>query len=162
MARRRPQRGEGVSRGAWGAIHPLLDLHGQTGDEARRLAHAFLRERRLDGERTVVLVTGKGMHSAGMRPVLLGEVEDLLRGLRGTVVAGFSRLHGGGGFRVELTRRPPEPEPRGRPHAALDRAGPELLRRAEEALWELGIQPTPALLDAEVRRLLREGGGGEP
>jgi hypothetical protein len=162
MTRRRPHRGdEGVSREAWGAIHPLLDLHGHTGDEARRRAGAWMRERRAEGVRTVVLVTGRGMHSAGMRPVLLGEVEDLLRSLRGTVVAAFSRLHGGGGFRVELGRVPPPREPRVRPHAALDGAAPELRRRAEDALWELGIQPTPALLDAEVRRLLREG-GGEP
>jgi hypothetical protein len=30
---------------------------------------------------------------------------------------------------------------------------PELRRRVEEALWELGVNPTPDLVRAEVRRL---------
>jgi hypothetical protein len=164
MARRPdPRRPHGVSREAWGAVHPLLDLHGATGDEARRRAEVWLRDRCTDGVRTVVVVTGRGRHSGGF-PVLRGEIEDLLRGLKGTLVAEFSLVSGGGGFRVELRRevrreaisRPASPP------AILRNADPGLLRRAHEALWELGVTPTPALLQAEMRRLLREGGGEAP
>jgi hypothetical protein len=141
----------------WGSIHPLLDLHGLTADEARVRAGAWLRARRDERVRTVQLVTGRGNRSAGP-PVLLGEVEHLLHGLRGSVVESYGPLPGGGGFLVELVRPAPPPA---RPDALAERrvraSAPELRRRAEEALWELGIEPTPALLAAEIRRLEREG-----
>jgi len=136
-----------------GSVHPLLDLHGHTGDEAARRAEGWLRDRRAAGESTVVVVTGRGNRSAGP-PVLRAEIEHLLAGLAGSVVDAFEPLEGGGGFRVTLCRsatiptRPVEPGP----PAGVDA---ELLRRAEEALWELGIAPTPALLRAEIRRLRR-------
>ena len=145
-----------------GTVHPLLDLHGLTGGEARLRAESWLRARQAEGARTVVLVTGRGNRSQGL-PVLRGEIEVLLDSLVGALVARFTLVDGGGGFRVEL--RPPPPAPRASP--ALDRAkvereyGPELLRRAEEALWDLGIAPTPALLRAEIRRILAEEGAPE-
>jgi hypothetical protein len=152
VPRKRPRKDP--SGASWGSLHPLLDLHGLTGDEARLRADAWLRARRADGLRTVLLVTGRGNRSAGP-PVLRGEVEDLLHGLRGELVEDFTFLPGGGGFQVELAR----PEPRRAPTLAEKRlrsTAPELRRRAEETLWDLGIAPTPALLAAEIQRLMRE------
>jgi hypothetical protein len=153
---RHPHRG-GVPRDAWGAIHPQLDLHGLTADEAARTAERWLRARQADGDRTVVIVTGRGVHSPGGVAVLPGEIEHLLRRLKGTVVAAFSGAPGGGGFHVEL-RRPPSPAISRDSPRLVPAADPELLRRAHEALWELGVAPTPALLAAEIRRLKGEGG----
>jgi Smr domain len=137
-------------------VHPLLDLHGLTGDEALRRAEGWLRARAADGERTVVIVTGRGSHSSGL-PVLRPEIEHLLEGLRGSTVAGWEPTHGSGGFRVRL--RPPAPLP-GEAVAAAEtlvrQYPPELRLRAEESLAELGITPTPALLRAEIRRIAAE------
>ncbi|HEX8362750.1 MAG TPA: Smr/MutS family protein [Longimicrobium sp.] len=143
---------------SWGSLHPLLDLHGLTGDDARVRADAWLRARRGDGVRTVLLVTGRGNRSAGP-PVLRGEVEDLLHGLSGELVESFSPLPGGGGFQVELARpEPPRPLTLAQERAArrVRSTAPELRRRAEETLWELGIAPTPALLAAEIQRIQEE------
>lgn len=169
-ARRRAGGGGGAGRPhglPWHEIHPTLDLHGDTADEARVRAERWLRERRREGVRVVRIVTGKGLHSAGP-PVLPGEIADLLRRLHGSVVAGWEGEAGGGAYRVEL-RRPetaPGRQPAGKgksaPDARVDtesgRDDPELRRRAEESLAGLGITPTPALLTAEMRRLAREGG----
>lgn len=143
---------------AWDELHPSLDLHGETAESARRRAERWLRAQQADGVRTVRLITGRGLHSPGP-PVLPGEIQELLRMLRGTLVAGFSREPGGGAFRVELAR--PERRPAAPPRP-LDRRlhDPELRGRAEENLVELGVTPTPALLEAEMRRLLAEGEGG--
>lgn len=142
-----------------GTVHPFLDLHGLTGDEAARRTERWLRDRQADGVRTVIVVTGRGLRSAGL-PVLRAEVEHLLAGLAGTVVAEWESAHGGGSFLVRL--RGAAPAGRAAPPALpplLRAAPPELRRRAEEALWELGVAPTPALLEAEIRRLLAEEGG---
>jgi hypothetical protein len=89
--------------------------------------------------------------------VLRGEIEHLLVQLAGEVVARWHVAGGGGGFRVEL-RPPPVSAPRD--DAALLRGVPaELRRRAEEALAELGIAPTPALVRAEIRRIVAEEEG---
>lgn len=159
---RKPPRGRD-SGPWWGSLYPLLDLHGLTGDDARIRADAWLRARRDERVRTVMLVTGRGNRSAGP-PVLLGEVEHLLHGLRGGVVESFTFLPGGGGFQVELARpAPPPPRTVAEERAArrVRTSAPELRRRAEESLWELGIAPTPALLDAEIQRLLRAEPEGE-
>jgi hypothetical protein len=146
----------------WDAVYPTLDLHGHTADEAHERARRWLTERQAQGDRTVRIITGKGLHSAGL-PVLPGTIEALLRSLRGTVVARSAPEPGGGVFRVELRapvapRRAPRP---GRPAPPVPDLSPEgeLHRRAEETLWELGITPTPELIAAEVRRLRREAGG---
>ena len=139
-------------------MHPLLDLHGMTGGEARLRTESWLRARQAEGVRTVIVVTGRGNRSFGL-PVLRGEVEHLLDGLLGTLVAGWELTDGGGGFRVELRR--PETAPRAAEPSrrAMEREmGPALLRQAEEALWELGIAPTPALIRAEAKRILAERG----
>lgn len=138
-----------------GSIHPLLDLHGHTGEEARRLTARWLRDRQAAGELTVVVVTGRGNRSAGP-PVLRAEIEHLLAGLAGSLVEGFEPVQGGGGFQVTVRRPPRTPAPPADP-TPLAGVDAELLRRAEEALWELGVAPTPALLRAEIRRLRRGG-----
>lgn len=151
----------------WDRIHPTLDLHGETGDDARELAERWLLERRRDGERVVRIVTGRGLHSVGP-PVLPGVISELLRRLRGTVVAAWEGEPGGGAYRVELRRPEPRSGPRGpggsapspaaAGPAAPSRENAELRRRAEESLAELGITPTQALIAAEMRRLSREEG----
>lgn len=110
------------------------------------------------------IVTGRGLHSVGP-PVLPGEIAGLLRRLKGSVVADWAGEPGGGVYRVELRRAG-----RGRPAAGAPMPGnsavsgsvpardPELRRRAEESLADLGIKPTPALLAAEMRRLAGETG----
>ncbi|HEX2191535.1 MAG TPA: Smr/MutS family protein [Longimicrobiaceae bacterium] len=151
--RKRPARSAPVLRGD---VHPTLDLHGHTADEALRRAESWLRERQRDGVRTVRVVTGRGTRSAGP-PVLRGEVGALLDSLRGSLVSYFTLDSGGGAFRVELERARSGPR-RAAPSRLLPRADPDLRRRAEEALWELGVDPTPPLLEAEIRRILREAG----
>jgi hypothetical protein len=138
-------------------VHPLLDLHGLTADEARRRAGAWLRARAADGERTVVIVTGRGSHSRGL-PVLRPEIEQLLHELQGSTVERWEPTADGGSFRVALRPPPASIDPGAADAASLRRHPPELRRRAEESLAELGITPTPALLHAEIRRILGEGG----
>lgn len=159
MPRRRRPRASRPPRPspAWDAIYPTLDLHGETADSARLRAERWLRERQRDGEPTVRLITGRGLHSVGP-PVLPGEIADLLRALQGDVVADSEREPGGGVVRVRL--RPPPPSPRrstGTPTARrrTDPADAALRREAEEALAELGIDATPELVEAEIRRRKR-------
>jgi hypothetical protein len=155
--RRRPSR-PGSRSDAWDALYPALDLHGETAESARRRAERWLRAQQVEGERTVRVITGRGLHSIGP-PVLRGEIEDLLSTLRGTLISRYSSESGGGAYRVELAR--PSKARRTAPSFSTRSppsgyASPELRRLAEEALSELGITPTPTLIDAEVRRLLRE------
>ena len=159
MPRRRPPPDE-----PRGSVHPLLDLHGLTAAEARAGAERWLRARASAGERTVVIVTGRGNRSRG-EPVLRPEIELLLEELAGSIVDRWEPSAGAGGFRVVL-RPPPRPPGAG---AAAEAAllarqhPPELRRRAEESLAELGITPTPALVRAEIQRILREeAGDAEP
>lgn len=146
-----------IPRETWGEVHPTLDLHGHTADQALRRAEAWLRDRQRDGVRTVRLVTGRGTRSAGP-PVLRGEVGAMLEALRGSLVSYFTLDSGGGAFRVELERAIRPRPVRRTSSAVLRRTAPDLRRRAEEALWELGVDPTPELLEAEIRRILREAG----
>jgi hypothetical protein len=154
MPRRKPRPDRGT-------VHPLLDLHRLTGEEAVRLTGSWLRARQAEGVRTVVVVTGRGRHSGGA-PVLRGEVEHLLKDLQGTVVASYEVEGHGGSLRVELHRPPAPPAQVADPEPPLVRTAPATLRRrAEEALAELGVAPTPALVAAEIRRILREEAGEE-
>lgn len=135
-----------------GRLHPTLDLHGETADDARRLTERWLRARAADGVRTVVVITGRGRRSAGP-PVLPGEVQDLLAMLRGSVVASWEAEPGGGALRVELLPTKPPRRPPAEPPIPDDT---ELRRRAEQSLAELGVAPTPLLILAEMRRLRDE------
>lgn len=142
----------------WGELHPSLDLHGQTADEARRQTERWLEQRAAEGIRTVRVITGRGRHSPGP-PVLRGEIESLLQLLTDGVVVAFWSDASGGAFQIELRRVRDRqlPHPRTQPaEPSLRRADPALRARAEERLWELGITATPALLAAEIRRLERE------
>ncbi len=146
------------ARSAWDRLYPTLDLHGDTAAQARRRAQRWLEERREEGAPTVRIITGWGAHSVGP-PVLRAEIESLLDSLRGRAIIRYSRETGGGALRVEL--RPPDSRHRGSApaHSAVSPGAPidpELRRRAEEALEELGITPTPELIDAEIRRMRRE------
>ncbi|MBV9774978.1 MAG: Smr/MutS family protein [Gemmatimonadetes bacterium] len=139
-------------------VHPSLDLHGETAESGRRRAEAWLREMQGRAVRTVRVITGRGTRSPGP-PVLRGEIGEMLEALRGTVVSYFTLDSGGGAFRVELERVRPRKR-RTADSAALRGTDPELRRRAEEALWELGVDPTPALVAAEIRRILGEAERG--
>jgi DNA-nicking Smr family endonuclease len=157
--KRRPQQKSGVSRETWGRVHPMLDLHGLTGDQAGRKAEQWMRDRQAEGVRTVILVTGRGLHSQGI-PVIRNEVQHLLERLKGILVVRWEDAHFGGGFRVELRRPPVEPPRVSTREPALVRdAPPDVRLRAAENLADLGIASTPALLEAEIRRILREEGG---
>lgn len=160
MSRKRRRSWTPPSLATWDSLYPTLDLHGETGESARVRAERWLRDHQQAGERTVRIVTGRGLHSVGP-PVLPAEMGHLLSTLKGTVVARFETQSGGGSILVELRRpspRRPSPapaEPRARPEDA------RLWREAEESLAELGIGPTPALVRAEMERLrkLRSGAG---
>jgi hypothetical protein len=140
-----------------GSLYPTLDLHGETADSARRKAHAWLRTQSAAGERHVRLITGRGNRSSGP-PVLRGEIEHLLRDLAGDLVTRSAIEAGGGAIRVEL--RPPAVPPTRRAPDPSTRVDPALRRAAEEALAELGIDPTPELVEAELRRIRLAGQGG--
>jgi hypothetical protein len=144
----------------WDAVHPTLDLHGATAEEARARADRWLRAQQGAGERVVRLITGRGLHSVGP-PVLPGEIQDLLASLHGSVVERFAPEGGGGAFQVELRKRKTPPRPRSASPDAHLPGDSELRRRAEESLHELGVEPTPALLRAEMRRLLEERRGAD-
>ncbi|HET8654567.1 MAG TPA: Smr/MutS family protein, partial [Longimicrobiaceae bacterium] len=91
---------------SWDALHPTLDLHGETAEGARRRALQWLRDRQRDGERVVRIITGRGRHSPGP-PVLRAEIADLLDSLRGSLVEAADPERSGGAFRVELRRAAP-------------------------------------------------------
>lgn len=156
MSRRRRagRRPEGPPGALWEPVYPTLDLHGETADDARRRAEAWLEAQRANGEPVVRVVTGRGRHSIGP-PVLPAEIEDLLRSLRGSVVDEYVTERGGGAFRVELRRKERRPAT---PRQAIGRGNEALLRRAEERLAELGIAAHPSLIAAEIRRMREEEG----
>jgi hypothetical protein len=100
----------------------------------------------------VRIVTGRGLHSVGP-PVLPEAIAALLARLAGTVVRKYTKEPGGGAVLVKL--RPP-PAGRRSPPGVGKALAPELVRVAEEALAELGIKATPALIETEARRIIRE------
>jgi DNA-nicking Smr family endonuclease len=51
-----------------------IDLHGLSADEARHAIEAFVKKRARDGDRTVLIVHGKGTHSPRGHAVLRGEI----------------------------------------------------------------------------------------
>lgn len=139
------------------SLYPTLDLHGATAGEAVRIARRWIDAQFASGERVVRLITGWGRHSAGP-PVVRGEIEMLLASLRGVAVDKFSLETGGGVFRVTL--RPARSG--GAAPRSLKRTRPALRederRRALESLDELGVTPTPELIEAEALRLRGEAG----
>ena len=138
------------------SIYPTLDLHGETGDSARLRADRWLRAQQAAGERVVRIVTGRGLHSVGP-PVLPTEIGHLLDTLKGTLVAGHETEPGGGSIRVAL-RSAAAPVASPQPKLRAGPVDPRLWREAEESLAELGVHPTPALVEAEVERIRRVRG----
>jgi DNA-nicking Smr family endonuclease len=91
------------------AIDGTLDLHGLGSAEARQKLEGFLRRRRLSGDRAVVIVHGKGLHSPRGVAVLRGEIAAWLsQGKAQRDVAAFAsvtdRLGGAGSVCVLLAR----------------------------------------------------------
>ena len=148
--RRRPPPSPGPPR--WDSPYPTLDLHGDTADAARLRAERWLRSQQAAGERTVRIITGRGLHSVGP-PVLPAEIDALLTDLKGALVASFDPEPGGGVYRVQLIRPRPSSAPPPRPSPPAD---PALRLRAEESLAELGVTPTEELLAAEMERLKKK------
>jgi hypothetical protein len=151
--RRKPSSPAPGSRSIPDILYPTFDLHGLTGVEAGRAAAGWIEQQFVAGEPVVRIITGRGMHSVGS-PVLPEVIASLLRDLTGRTVQSYEREPGGGAFRVRLKR--PSTVPPLEPAAV--RLPVELVRLAEEALAELGIDPTPALVAAEVRRMIAERG----
>lgn len=84
LPRARPRRMKQLERGE---LVPAgeLDLHGLTRDEAVAGTRTFLASAVRQGWGVVIIVTGKGLHSAG-GPVLRRAVEQLLDGSRDLVL----------------------------------------------------------------------------
>lgn len=138
-----------------GTLYPTLDLHGLTAAEAEAAASRWLSAQQAAGESTVRIVTGRGLHSQGPA-VLPGVVEELLRSLAGSRIERFEKEPGGGVYRIQLVRY----RSSRRATPTVSTRDPELLREAEEALLDLGITPTPALLNAEIARIRAKRGDG--
>ena len=104
-----PGRKRRITRGH-DVLDARLDLHGLDQDRARPVLENFLRRAQADGERAVLIITGKGVMGDGIlrrrAPEWLSEPH-----LRG-IVAGFSpaaRHHGGDGALYVAIKRPAKP-----------------------------------------------------
>ncbi len=90
-------------------IDARLDLHGERAGDARTKVATFLRDKRANGERCVLVVHGKGEHSPGGVGVLRGEVAAWLsQGSASEHVAAFATAtenDGGEGAIYVLLRR---------------------------------------------------------
>jgi DNA-nicking Smr family endonuclease len=80
-------------------IDARIDLHGLGASDARGALEEFLRDKRVAGERCVLVVTGKGEHSPRGLPVLRGEIAAWLsQGAASEHVAAFvTAAHDDGG-----------------------------------------------------------------
>lgn len=80
-----------------------LDLHMKTGDEASVAIQNFISSSLLQNLRTVRIITGKGLHSAGQKSVLPQLTEQKLSDFRkkGMVVS-FKKEKNGGSFVIYL------------------------------------------------------------
>lgn len=86
-----------LRRGAY-AVDGKLDLHGQSVEEARSAVTRFVRARRIQGDRAVLLVHGRGSHSPGGHAVLRGELAAWLsQGSAARDVAAFASVPSGWG-----------------------------------------------------------------
>jgi DNA-nicking Smr family endonuclease len=73
------------------AVDGKLDLHGMTAEEARLAVEAFLAKRALEGDRTLLVVHGKGSHSPRGHAILRGEIAAWLsQGRAARHVAAFA------------------------------------------------------------------------
>jgi DNA-nicking Smr family endonuclease len=90
-------------------VQGQLDLHGMTQAEARPALERFIHDSRLKGLRCVLVVTGRGLHSADQIPVLREGAQRWLTGGRvARQVLAFTSAksqHGGTGAIYVLLRR---------------------------------------------------------
>ena len=84
-------------------VDGTLDLHGHTVATARPLVEQFVRARRSQGDRAVVVVHGRGSHSASGSSVLRGELAAWLsQGPAAREVAAFTSIGGEPGEHAAL------------------------------------------------------------
>ncbi|MFT3707942.1 MAG: Smr/MutS family protein [Archangium sp.] len=90
-------------------INAQLDLHGLTRDDAKLKLEGFVQKARIDGHRCVLVITGRGLHSAGQIPLLKTGVQEwLARGKQHKQVLAFCTARpkdGGAGAVYILLRR---------------------------------------------------------
>ncbi|MDO8293865.1 MAG: Smr/MutS family protein [Gallionella sp.] len=89
-----------MQRGHW-PVQDSLDLHGNTGDAARKLLQEFLHEAAQHGLRCVLVIHGKGMNSRGGEAVLRKLTRHWLT-QRPDVLAYCDAPPGGGGSGAAL------------------------------------------------------------
>ena len=85
-----------------------LDLHGLSRVDVAEKLHFYLQDAQFQGWSTVLVVTGKGLHSAGGEPVLRNEAERFLAEEGGKLVAEWGRApkqYGGDGALVLFLRK---------------------------------------------------------
>ncbi len=91
------------------SVDANLDLHGLTRDAAKPAVEGFIQKARITGHRCVLIVTGRGLHSADELPVLKQGVQQwLTRGRTAKQVLGFCSARqkdGGAGAIYVLLRR---------------------------------------------------------
>lgn len=81
-----------------------IDLHGMTGQEAKREIETFVASAQRQRLLTVEIVTGKGLHSVGQQSVLPEMTESKLSEMkRQGIVFNWKRGKNGGSFIVYLT-----------------------------------------------------------
>jgi len=77
-------------------VDDTLDLHGQSVDQARTAVAKFIRTRRVQGDRAVLVVHGRGRHSPGGHAILRGELGAWLsQGSAARDVAAFASVPDG-------------------------------------------------------------------
>jgi len=83
---------------------PELDLHGLAPDRALRRLASELRTCRVRGDRTLVVITGRGFGNRLQQPILRGRVEAWLDGPEGRALGALSwtRTSRGGALEVRL------------------------------------------------------------
>ena len=144
MAARRP--GAGVRRAldeARFGRDRILDLHAHhpSADEAAERADGWLRQRQVQRSGDVLVITGRGAHSADGVSVVRQAVLRRLQSLRRIGVVAAIAEHNAGSFVVTLA------SVRSLIEAPKRRRGPALARRADP--------PSLAELSAETREALR-------
>ena len=87
-----------------------LDLHGLTRTDVADKLRFFLQDSLLQGYQTLLVITGRGLHSTGGEPVLRVEVERFLAGEGHKWVAEWGRAtkqYGGAGALILFLRSRP-------------------------------------------------------
>ena len=91
------------------AVEAYLDLHGKTQPDSKQALNEFIQESVRKGQRTVLVVPGRGLGSPGGRPVLKhATVQWLSHGTLSGYVLGFVTARptdGGAGALYVLLRR---------------------------------------------------------